>query len=92
MKKTIIIATILATSIAAQAADKEFTSRDKNNDGMISVAEWVGTNKNSRIAEYVAKRTKTHQRIDSDADGQISEEEWTARKNKRKNKSKKKAS
>lgn len=80
MKKTIIIAAILATSTAAVAADKEFTSRDTNNDGMLSVQEWIGTNKDASKPEWIARRTKTHQRLDKNSDGQISAEEWAARK------------
>ncbi|NQY37437.1 MAG: hypothetical protein HRT37_21245 [Alteromonadaceae bacterium] len=80
MKKIIIIAAMLATSIAAQAADKEFTSRDKNNDGMLSVKEWIGSHKTSTEPEWVARRTKTHERLDKNSDGQISAEEWAARK------------
>jgi len=89
MKKTIMIAAILATSIAAQAADKEFTSRDNNNDGKLSVQEWIGNKKKDSNPEWIAKRTKTHQRIDTNSDGQITAEEWANRKKKAKKKNKK---
>jgi Ca2+-binding EF-hand superfamily protein len=80
MKKIIIIAAMFATSTAAVAADKEFTSRDKNNDGKLSVQEWIGFHKNATNPEWIARRTKTHQRLDKNSDGQISAAEWTARK------------
>ncbi|NQY62916.1 MAG: hypothetical protein HRT38_04170 [Alteromonadaceae bacterium] len=80
MKKIIIIAAIFATSMTAVAADKEFTSRDKNNDDMLSLQEWIGTNKDASKPEWIARRTKTHERLDKNSDGQISADEWAVRK------------
>ncbi len=79
MKKIIIIAAMLITSTAAVAADKEFTSRDINNDGKLSVQEWIGSKKNATDPKWIATRTKTHQRLDTNSDGQISADEWAAR-------------
>lgn len=85
MKKILMTLAVLATSSSALAVSQEFTSRDLNNDGKLSVQEWIGNNKNSKNPQFVATRTKTHNRIDQNGDGFISKEEWTQRKNNKKN-------
>lgn len=79
MKTSLVLLTSLMVSTSAIAVSEEFTSRDLDNDGKLTVEEWIGNKKNATDPKWIKQRTKTHTRLDKDGDGFISEQEWADR-------------